>query len=1105
MSSIAVSPRPGASPMTTDASVADDGSSAMDAGAASDVTSSSSSSSVQWRCVLSPGDLRAVSSARVRFTCADVGARTLVLGANTGSAYVFARTRSGDGRDSESKPRFACVASPETVGAVGSARTRVVTQSVGMVKISPCGAMCALGFADGCVRVIELDGGGGGRRSGTGELVANLTTTHEGRKITAMAWSRDSRQLYAGSDRGRTSVLSCAAFVDWCEGGREGSRPAVTKKTEYVDVGSAVHDFDASTSGRNLVVSSQLSAQLIVVQGDDSGRAMNIGSKQREGAYGGCFHDYASLSVADEVEEEEFGEDEDDSFADEHVVLARPGRKLWIAKVRDGTKQGASVEIMATIKPEVPELSYAPGWDGKDESPDVLKRISKKLEFGLLHRLGPCILSTTDRAVSIIDIVSPSISKWYPLKEPGSELFSAGFIDTCVSEHRAFFLTPSEGDGSSVWCLESFKDAVALAREIAKDFSSTSEIIQALEVCRKTMCFDKDLFTRANDAADLCIDEDARSRLAFLIQWGDDVGAKLKPPAKVEDARELAKEQLAPLPEPISKPSTSEGRRLPLGKDRTTKESSVVTMAPPSNEFPKAESDGIFFYNPRGVSKLKKMDDADATKKSARVVKKRQANILDDIEENVPTVTTKQITETKFVQAKDYSTEWPTNDAEWVQCDAYDLQKWIEDVSAAKKMLLVEGEGFEHWSSYRVPILTDLTNVQLEGGDVRVDYRLALKARIERAVACANAFKDARTSLDAGPLVLCLCRWRQERVSMVKLFNRFDSGEHQAVTDQIKTRVEELLVELEKSLDAMCDELQLDTDVMKSESPVLISNQSPVKEYRVESSIEVETVKRALNDASIGDVDKALESEYTACLRQCDKSDARTIIMEGLRQALLNLVEGGQDVDIDRVDARLNLIARIGSSALGPVDVVGALSEATEDAALTQAMSPIDVAANFSAEAVSRVLANVTAFLTTEHVNDLDLRRDAADLLNPVHRHLSNPPNRAFGRFPQLQTVLDAELRGNLDAVPFVECHVGENAPEWRLKTPHEVPVAASIEDVGDWGVKMDLRRCPSCHQSLLRDDTGDLITFMCSHTFHACCVVDTLACLECCALSRGL
>ena len=303
----------------------------------------------------------------------------------------------------------------------------------------------------------------------------------------------------------------------------------------------------------------------------------------------------------------------------------------------------------------------------------------------------------------------------------------------------------------------------------------------------------------------------------------------------------------------------------------------------------------------------------------------------------------------------------------------------------------------------------------------------------------------------------------------------------------------------------MCDELQLDTDVMKSESPVLISNQSPVKEYRVESSIEVETVKRALNDASIGDVDKALESEYTACLRQCDKSDARTIIMEGLRQALLNLVEGGQDVDIDRVDARLNLIARIGSSALGPVDVVGALSEATEDAALTQAMSPIDVAANFSAEAVSRVLANVTAFLTTEHVNDLDLRRDAADLLNPVHRHLSNPPNRAFGRFPQLQTVLDAELRGNLDAVPFVECHVGENAPEWRLKTPHEVPVAASIEDVGDWGVKMDLRRCPSCHQSLLRDDTGDLITFMCSHTFHACCVVDTLACLECCALSRGL
>ena len=180
----------------------------------------------------------------------------------------------------------------------------------------------------------------------------------------------------------------------------------------------------------------------MIVQGAHSGTATNIGSKQREGSYGSCFHGYASLSVEDDdpvEEEDEWDEEIEGVRIVEHAVVARPGRKLWIAKVDNVDSERADVEIMATIKPEVPVPSSVPGWDQSSESADAVKRASRKLEFGLLHRLGPCVLSTTERAVAVIDVATPAIVRWYPLKEPGSESLSAGFVDACTVDHRAFF------------------------------------------------------------------------------------------------------------------------------------------------------------------------------------------------------------------------------------------------------------------------------------------------------------------------------------------------------------------------------------------------------------------------------------------------------------------------------------------------------------------------------------------------------------------------------------------------------------------------------------------------------------------------------------------
>ena len=71
----------------------------------------------RWRCVASSADLRAVSSKRVRFTCVDATRALVILGANTGSAYVFARSRARDDGAGgvERRARFVAVVSPELV------------------------------------------------------------------------------------------------------------------------------------------------------------------------------------------------------------------------------------------------------------------------------------------------------------------------------------------------------------------------------------------------------------------------------------------------------------------------------------------------------------------------------------------------------------------------------------------------------------------------------------------------------------------------------------------------------------------------------------------------------------------------------------------------------------------------------------------------------------------------------------------------------------------------------------------------------------------------------------------------------------------------------
>ena len=1090
-------------------------------------TSTSSPDAPRWRCVASSADLRAVASARVRFTCVDATPALVVLGANTGSAYIFSRTRGptdarGSSRSApERRLRFVAVVSPELLGRGTGDRARAAPQSVRVIKASPCGRMCAIGFADGNVRVIELDEvtrDETRRRSAMGATVAFLSTSHGGRPITAMVWSVNSKTLYAGSDKGRVTLVSCEEFVRWCDEGRMGPKPAVVNKTEYTDADSGVHQLDSSKSDSNLLMSAQSSVKLVPVDGENCGVVTNVGSKQREGAYGSCFHDYAALSIDEDqlVDEEDVWDDDAVKRIIEYAVVARPGRKFWIAKF-DNYEEEAQVEIMATIKPEVPEPSPVPGWNRENESVESMKKLSKRFEFGLMRRLGPCVLSTTDRSVAVVDVASPAIARWYPLREPGNDDIGAGFVDVCVFDHRAFFLTPSEEGGGSIWCLESFIDAPSLARDVVHESRDVSSMIRALQICQKTSTFDETLFNKAKETLESSegADKGSMQTLASLIEWGEQNGTALMVEERDEDddPRELVSGEVAS----PTKPNPSESGKPPLGKDRSSRETTVVEegVLLSTSEFPKAETDGgIFFYNPRGMSKSVKASE-DVGKTHSGKVKKRRALILDDVVgDDVPALTpmSPPPKASPVVKKKNYAVDYPTNDAEWEECDEFDADEWRAAISTAEDTLPSEGEAFEHWDSYdAMKTTSNATPGRIFGETVRLKCRAATKARVAVAVECVAPLKESRISMDASKLIPALRRWRDMKMELNKLFDEHKEGEHAAIVAKTKLQIESLLRRIEDALETASDELRLDVNASScTHSPVKNAResdqQSPVKERVATDVLPFEDVEKILMDERVADVGASVESDCVASLRSAETHQTASMITRCLRRALHDFTRTFEtDASaVDRCESRLKCISRVYSAARGPAEAAWRLLDASEDDSLSRVMSPTHANEPASA-AMSRILTVIVSYLTSENSIDLDVRRSAARLLEPLHLHLSEPPMRAFGRFPELQVALRAELTGDTDRVPFIQRISNDdddddddNAPSSSLVVSRARPADASVEDFGDWGVRMDLRRCPACRRSLLRDNAGPLITFTCAHTYHKACCFPSMACFAC-------
>ena len=164
-----------------------------------------------WRPVAEARALSQIVSPRVRFLCVDATPRHVLLGANTGTVYVFARHAD----DVDGKLRFVTAVAPHPT--IPSLRTNAVRR----VALHPYGWMCACAYEDGFTRVwgiMDVNAASTPRRSERSREVATFEPgipgkeTSEDDEVTTLAWSPDGSTLVVGDRSGR---VKCTAGFDF--------------------------------------------------------------------------------------------------------------------------------------------------------------------------------------------------------------------------------------------------------------------------------------------------------------------------------------------------------------------------------------------------------------------------------------------------------------------------------------------------------------------------------------------------------------------------------------------------------------------------------------------------------------------------------------------------------------------------------------------------------------------------------------------------------------------------------------------------------------------------------------------------------------------------
>ena len=260
--------------------------------------------STVWREVAESPNLTGIAGPRVRFQCLDANHKHVVLGANTGSLYVFARTRVdgpspfGPDADAPEGPlRFMTVVSPprqpsddaakddpaddaRTPQSAFASRSRGVSPAIRRIKLSPRGDRCAIAYATGVLNVVEFRPGVE-RRGGSPKVIVQIPKAHASADVTWLEWSPDGDRLLSGDDKGVVGVTEFA-------------NNSVVANT--LSLGSAVAQASFSRSGTMAALCTNEAVDLLSVP---TGVHPKVGTKPREGPYGGCFHVLARDAAPD--------------------------------------------------------------------------------------------------------------------------------------------------------------------------------------------------------------------------------------------------------------------------------------------------------------------------------------------------------------------------------------------------------------------------------------------------------------------------------------------------------------------------------------------------------------------------------------------------------------------------------------------------------------------------------------------------------------------------------------------------------------------------------------------------------------------------------------
>ena len=448
----------------------------------------------------------------MRFLCLDVTDAHVVLGANTGSVYVFARTRATgedaaspfgpDADPPEGPMRFLTMVSPADAPPIdppdGAAPTRRnITPAISRLRLNPDGTLCAVANAAGVLQVLEfaLDSE---RRARPGRVVAQIPNAHYGREVTWLEWSLDGCRLLSGDDVGTVAVTDISGYrADADSASRdETPRPMTVAQllttaalTSILRVGSRVVQASFSPDGSMAIIST---VEAVTVLSVKTGARPRVGSKPREGPFGGCFHDAARLAAADEKDDEK-----DASW----MLAARPGRRLWAVEARVDSDDVPLSRVLATLRPDVPAPSRAPG--APAPAPGAKPR---RWEFGEMHSMGLCALSVSERAVAVVEVPGASLLAWFPLNEPGSVGAAAGVASAATRGSRAFLLAPQER-GGGVWCLEAPPTPEALVCAVADAARDVAEMTHALGLAERLRVAETRLLEDARRAAEVVVAE----------------------------------------------------------------------------------------------------------------------------------------------------------------------------------------------------------------------------------------------------------------------------------------------------------------------------------------------------------------------------------------------------------------------------------------------------------------------------------------------------------------------------------------------------------------------------------------------------------------------